>query len=253
MPHFFAQTAPIAFPLRAGAYTFWYEAASCRHPALHCVYATYRDYDFCLCKIRQKNGFLFKGEKSSRPTPVAILQNALALLAEFCTGVQHNLGAPKPLRHALLWQPRTWDAAVFPATFFWEIGFGSGRRLLQNAQNNPQNVYLGAEIHAPSLEQVLRQIFLRGLQNVRVVRSHAHILGAVLPSNRCLGIDVHFPVPWPKNPQRRVLNASFLQEAMRVLHPNAALHVRTDCAAVFHESCHLARAAGLRVDRKSVV
>ena len=50
----------------------------------------------------------------------------------------------------------------------------------------------------------------------------------MIPSNLCSEIFVHFPVPWDKKPQRRVISASFLAESMRVLKKEGRLELRTD-------------------------
>ena len=43
-----------------------------------------------------------------------------------------------------------------------EVGFGSGRHLLYQAQKNPDILFIGLEIHTPSAQQVLKQIELQG-------------------------------------------------------------------------------------------
>jgi len=57
-----------------------------------------------------------------------------------------------------------------------------------------------------------------------------------LPSN-CVGrIFVHFPVPWDKKPHRRVFSAGFIEEALRTLHVNGTLELRTDSELYFEFS-----------------
>jgi tRNA (guanine-N7-)-methyltransferase len=55
----------------------------------------------------------------------------------------------------------------------------------------------------------------------------------MLPSNACTQIFIHFPVPWDKKPQRRVISASFLTESMRVLESGGRLELRTDSHKYF--------------------
>jgi tRNA (guanine-N7-)-methyltransferase len=55
----------------------------------------------------------------------------------------------------------------------------------------------------------------------------------MLPSNGCEQIFVHFPVPWDKKPQRRVISRSFLDESMRVLRVDGRLELRTDSDKYF--------------------
>jgi len=48
------------------------------------------------------------------------------------------------------------------------VGFGSGRHLLHQAINNPDILFIGIEIHFPSIEQVLKQITIKNLHVVSV-------------------------------------------------------------------------------------
>ena len=109
-----------------------------------------------------------------------------------------------------------------------EVGFGSGRHLLYQAEKNPDTLFIGLEIHTPSAQQVLKQIELKGLDNIWVVNYDARLFLEMLPSNLCDQIFVHFPVPWDKKPHRRVISPSFLAESMRVLHEGGKLELRTD-------------------------
>jgi len=114
-----------------------------------------------------------------------------------------------------------------------EVGFGSGRHLLYQAQKNPDILFIGLEIHTPSAQQVLRQIELQGIDNIWVVNYDARLFLEMLPSNRCEQIFVHFPVPWDKKPHRRVISPSFLGESMRVLRKGGRLELRTDSDKYF--------------------
>ncbi len=109
-----------------------------------------------------------------------------------------------------------------------EVGFGSGRHLLYQATKNPNILYIGLEIHTPSTQQVLKQIGLQGLTNIWIVNYDARLFLEMLPSNLCSQIFVHFPVPWDKKPQRRVISPSFVDESLRVLAPDGRLELRTD-------------------------
>jgi len=109
-----------------------------------------------------------------------------------------------------------------------EVGFGSGRHLIHQAQKNPDTLFIGLEIHTPSAQQVLKQIELQGIDNIWVVNYDARLFLEMLPSNVCEQIFVHFPVPWDKKPHRRVISPSFLDESMRVLREEGRLELRTD-------------------------
>ena len=114
-----------------------------------------------------------------------------------------------------------------------EVGFGSGRHLIYQAQKNPDTLFIGLEIHTPSAQQVLKQIELQNISNIWVVNYDARLFLEMLPSNLCEQIFVHFPVPWDKKPHRRVISPSFLEESMRVLEPGGHLELRTDSDKYF--------------------
>ena len=109
-----------------------------------------------------------------------------------------------------------------------EVGFGSGKHLIYQAQKNPNRLFIGIEIHTPSAQQVLRQVELQGLKNIWVVNYDARLLLEMIPSNTIHRIYVHFPVPWDKKPQRRVISKRFLAESIRVLKQGGKLELRTD-------------------------
>jgi tRNA (guanine-N7-)-methyltransferase len=109
-----------------------------------------------------------------------------------------------------------------------EVGFGSARHLLHQAEANPEVLFIGLEIHKPSIEQALKQIVIRNLSNVMVLDYDARLFLEFVPSNVAGKIYVHFPVPWNKKPHRRVISEAFLNEAVRVLKPGGTLELRTD-------------------------
>lgn len=109
-----------------------------------------------------------------------------------------------------------------------EVGFGSGRHLLHQAKNNPNILFIGLEIHKPSIEQVLKQINILELDNLLLLDYDARLFMELVPSNLVSKIYVHFPVPWDKRPHRRVISETFIAEAIRVLQVGGRLELRTD-------------------------
>jgi tRNA (guanine-N7-)-methyltransferase len=109
-----------------------------------------------------------------------------------------------------------------------EIGFGSGRNLLQLARENPDKIVLGVEIYNPAIEQVLRRVKVEGVENVRVINYDARLLLSRIPSNQLEQIHLHFPVPWEEKPHRRVVNREFLEEVFRSLEVGGIFYLRTD-------------------------
>ncbi len=177
---------------------------------------------------------LVKYDKVTRPLKVNLLKEALdevskELGLEIRSSNIALSNSKPPLASEYFKKIEDFESIVFPKEkVSVEVGFGSGRHLLWQAQKNPDTLFIGLEIHTPSAQQVLRQIELQGLENIWVVNYDARLFLEMLPSNCCEQIFVHFPVPWDKKPHRRVISPSFLAESMRVLQKGGRLELRTD-------------------------
>ncbi len=177
---------------------------------------------------------LVKYDKVTRPLKVNLLKEALdevskELGLEIRSSNIALSNSKPPLASEYFKKIEDFESIVFPKEkVSVEVGFGSGRHLLWQAQKNPDTLFIGLEIHTPSAQQVLRQIELQGLENIWVVNYDARLFLEMLPSNCCEQIFVHFPVPWDKKPHRRVISPSFLAESMRVLRKGGRLELRTD-------------------------
>ena len=66
-------------------------------------------------------------------------------------------------------------AALFhrTAAITLEVGFGNGNSLVQQAASNPQNNYLGIEVHRPGIGRLLHLAGNAGITNVRVINHDA--------------------------------------------------------------------------------
>ena len=120
-----------------------------------------------------------------------------------------------------------------------EIGFGSGKHLLYQANKNKDTLFIGVEIHIPSINKVLKQITLNDYKNIYVIKYDGRLLLEMLNSNILDKLYVHFPVPWDKKPHRRVINKRFLEQAMRVLKIGGFLELRTDSDNYYEYSLNL--------------
>lgn len=239
MPHFLAESASLGdYPFYEDGYAFLFEVKSLKNISESLICVTYGNHKFFIKKIKRQKEILFKAEKNTKPNPVGILKGALRVLAKRSQLISHNLNndsVRQVIKSKFLLKP----SEIFRLelrNFCVEIGFGSGRHLLKMAQKNLDKKYIGIEIHTPSIEQVLRQIELLGLENIFIVRVDARILLEILPSNQCEAIYVHFPVPWNKKPHRRVMSAKLISQALRVLQKDCALELRTDDQKYFKDS-----------------
>jgi len=190
--------------------------------------------EFLLQLKPDEKAYLLKYDKVTRPLKVNILKEALGLVSEEL-GLEvlaSNIALSNTkmaLSSEYFKKIEDFENITYPKEkVSVEVGFGSGRHLLYQAQKNPDTLFIGLEIHTPSAQQVLKQIELQELDNIWVVNYDARLFLEMLPSNICTQIFVHFPVPWDKKPQRRVISKSFLAESMRVLKLEGRLELRTD-------------------------
>ena len=190
--------------------------------------------EFLLQLKPDKDAYLLKYDKVTRPLKVNILKEALdkvskELNLEILSSNIATSNTKAALSSQYFKKIEDFENITYPKEkISVEVGFGSGRHLLYQANKHPDTLFIGIEIHTPSAQQVLKQIELQGLDNIWVVNYDARLFLEMLPSNCCDQIFVHFPVPWDKKPQRRVISPSFLDESMRVLEKGGRLELRTD-------------------------
>jgi tRNA (guanine-N7-)-methyltransferase len=183
---------------------------------------------------KREEAWLIKPDKPTRPLDVDRIKRALNYLVKRAelTVLHHNItlsSTQPPLAEEYSKRIEDFESPDFAGRpIAVEVGFGSGRHLLYQANAHPEILHIGIEIHTPSAQQVLKQIKLQGLTNVWVVNYDARLLLEMLPSNVAKAIYVHFPVPWDKKPHRRVISGPFVDEALRILEPEAFLELRTD-------------------------
>ena len=190
--------------------------------------------EFLLQIKPDKKATLVKYDKVTRPLKVNLLKEALDRVSKELDleilGSNITISNTKAaLSSEYFKKIEDFENIIYPKDkISVEVGFGSGRHLLYQAQKNPDILFIGLEIHTPSAQQVLKQIELQGIDNIWVVNYDARLFLEMLPSNVCEQIFVHFPVPWDKKPHRRVISPSFLDESMRVLRKEGRLELRTD-------------------------
>lgn len=236
MPHLHIESfkSPVFPASHAGAH-FDFLAANAARPDESLIATRYKEKEFFLLLKKSEGKELLKIDKVTRPSPNFIAKQALLAYAE-CAGLNvldsnvDTKGENAHLKNHDALKSISFFAQSFPAheRVRIEVGFGSGRHLLHQAQNNPDVLFIGLEIHKPSLEQVLKQVIIQNLSNVMVLDYDARLFLEFVPSNAIETIYVHFPVPWDKKPHRRVISEAFLNESDRVLKIGGTLELRTD-------------------------
>ncbi len=123
--------------------------------------------------------------------------------------------------------------ALFPrrAPRYLEIGFGMGASLIAMAVDNPDNDYLGIEVHRPGVGSMLIRADEQQLHNLKVINHDAvAVLKQAIPDNSLNGIFLFFPDPWPKKKhhKRRIVQPTFIEQVYRCLKPGGIFHMATD-------------------------
>jgi tRNA (guanine-N7-)-methyltransferase len=112
-----------------------------------------------------------------------------------------------------------------------EIGFGTGDSLAKMAAANPDNNYIGIEVHRPGVGHLLMLLDQQGLTNVRIFCCDAvDIVERKIADNSLAGVHLFFPDPWPKKKhhKRRIVRPGFIELLVRKLQPDGYFHVATD-------------------------
>lgn len=118
-----------------------------------------------------------------------------------------------------------------PRPVIVEIGFGNGDATWQMAQQNPQENFIGVEVHRPGVGHLLLQLQQQGLNNVRVAcEDGVEFLRQRIPQGSLEGLRLYFPDPWPKkrHHKRRIVQPDFVELLAEKIAPGGILHFATD-------------------------
>ncbi|MEN8304094.1 MAG: tRNA (guanosine(46)-N7)-methyltransferase TrmB [Campylobacterota bacterium] len=236
MPHLHIEEfKEVEFPCSNDEVSFNFIASNSNHEDEKLISVTVDDEDFFLLVKSEEKRSLLKSDKLTRPASIYSVHRALLGYAEIAKLNVIDSNVPEYQKNVHLQEVNALKKIEYFADDFpidrevrVEVGFGSGRHLLHQAAANPDILFIGIEIHRPSIEQVLKQISIQELDNLLVLDYDARLFMELIPSNIVGKVYVHFPVPWDKKPHRRVISTSFIEEARRVLKVDGQLELRTD-------------------------
>lgn len=228
------------FPIEEDGVRFAHIATNTMHQDEHLIATSVEDKEFFLLVKESPQKSLLKSDKISRPSESHHVHKALLAYAAAsgCEVTASNVPEDSKNIHLIS------DSSLKDISFFTddfpvdrevriEVGFGSGRHLLHQAKAEPDILFIGLEIHKPSIEQVLKQINIQQIDNLYLLDYDARLFMEFVPSNLVGRIYVHFPVPWDKKPHRRVISEAFVNEAIRVLKVGGRVELRTDSENYF--------------------
>ncbi|VAX76304.1 tRNA (guanine-N(7)-)-methyltransferase [Serratia symbiotica] len=112
-----------------------------------------------------------------------------------------------------------------------EIGFGMGASLVTMASKNPQQNFLGIEVHLPGVGACLASAHRTKLSNLRIIHHDAvEILQNMIPDSSLDIVQLFFPDPWQKarHNKRRIVQIPFVELVLQKLKINGLFHIATD-------------------------
>ena len=236
MPHLHIEKfKEITLPQSVDKVTFNFIAKNINHHDEKLISVSIDDDKFFLLVKEEEKKNLLKSDKLTRPASTYNVHKALLSYAKLAELSVIASNVPSTQKNIHLEEVSALKNIEFFASQFptdkevrIEVGFGSGRHILHQAAQNPDILFIGIEIHRPSIEQVLKQINIQKLDNLLVLDYDARLFLELVPSNIVDKIYVHFPVPWDKKPHRRVISTTFIEESRRVLKVGGQLELRTD-------------------------
>ena len=117
-----------------------------------------------------------------------------------------------------------------PGKVHIEIGCGSGRYLIEWAQENPQDSFIGLELRYKRLVLAAKKIEQQTISNIILMRERGEFIDEYLPHNSIDCMHINFPDPWSKKAHRkhRILSADFLVKMHPHFSSRGELRFKTD-------------------------
>ncbi|MDQ7061172.1 MAG: hypothetical protein Q9M43_08540 [Sulfurimonas sp.] len=187
MPHLhIKEFKEIDYPQTVDGVDFHYSVQNLNHKNEMLIAVKVDGDDFFLLAKQDNDKNLLKSDKLTRPPSIYNVHKALlayakaAKLEVIVSNVPlheknvhlEEVSALKKIDYFVDNFPKNKELRI-------EVGFGSGRHLLHQAAANPEILFIGIEIHRPSIEQVLKQITIRELENVMVLDYDARLFYGV--------------------------------------------------------------------------
>lgn len=112
-----------------------------------------------------------------------------------------------------------------------EVGFGKDVRILREAEQRPDEWFLGVEISRKKAVKFCQKVARAGLRNVRAYHGDVRrALQEMLPPASVASFTILFPDPWPKrrHHKHRWIREETAQQVTRALAPGGEVIVATD-------------------------
>ncbi len=180
---------------------------------------------------RQIKSFVLRQSRLTKAQQLALQEYAQSYIYPFKAlpiqdYLQHKpLEITQDIQTPLLEEAAQWHKQVI------EIGFGNGDSLLSDCLLEPQTLFFGIEVHLPGVARLIHRSHHSSIQNLKIIRADAQqVLTHLLPSEFFDKVGVFFPDPWhkKKHNKRRIINAKFIENVVKILKINGIVHIATD-------------------------
>ena len=124
-------------------------------------------------------------------------------------------------------------------SYFLEIGFGHGERLIQHSQRDQNIAFIGAEPFVNGMADFVKNIQDDNLNNIRVLMDDGMIIACSLKPQSVDAIYVLNPDPWHKtrHHKRRIINQHNLDIFAKILKPGGTLVLTSDVPDLVEWMC----------------
>lgn len=230
MPHFISKNMFMCDVCKQDDFTITKPLVNARFPDISIIPVAHKNTQFFVRCIKRQSDFLYKVDKLTRPSDLLLIKKVLRFMADKLDVVTHNLNQTQAKHTRGMHSNHIIDSKELAdlKPCFIEIGFGSGRHILNLAESNPEKIVLGFEIHTPSIRQVMNAIAINKLQNLFICNFDARLGIQALRTNEVDTIFLHFPVPWNKAKHRRVFSRDFIENSFRILKEKGHINIRSD-------------------------
>ena len=137
---------------------------------------------------------------------------------------------PSPENFQQLWDSKKGNISAASGKVHLEIGSGSGRYLIEWAQANSQDFFIGLELRYKRLVLAAKKMEQQNIHNILLMRERGEFLHEYLPNDSMDCMHINFPDPWSKKSRRkhRILSADFLTKVYPYFSSGGELRFKTD-------------------------
>jgi tRNA (guanine-N7-)-methyltransferase len=188
-------------------------------------------------------------QSADKPPPRAI-RSYVIRTGRITPAQQRALGEHWP-RYGVEFEPRVLDLARLfgrAAARTLEIGFGNGEHLLERALAQPQQDFIGVEVHRPGIGHLLLAAAKADVANLRIIAHDAvEVLQEQIAPGSLAEVQLLFPDPWPKkrHNKRRLVQHDFVALVASRLGAGGRLHLATDWEPYAEEMLLVLNGCGL--------